>query len=391
VYLGDFEIEGGLRKLTWGRADSFGPLDIINPFDYTELTDMSDVMNLKIARPLLHASYRFGQFSKVEAVFVPSFEAWRFASTGRWTPAQVGEMTGGFAPMFAQLVGATGTAMASPSGSLTADQIAALQAYAGGQLAARMSLSSLTPDTSTLDYVQGGLRFTTTIGSADIGAQYYYGYLPQPAVDMAAFAASMGRTGMALAMATTTAGVDAALAQIAMPKIVYNRYHQVGIDWAQVLLGFNVRAEVAANITGDLKGDDGAVYNPHLAWVLGFDRDLVWGINLNFQVNETITLLHDKIGTVDTEAGTDPTSTRITAMLSRKFLRDELELRGVFIWGIEDGDFLIMPALIWTMDALSLELSSGIFGGDKEGQLGQYGGNGLINNSFIKLGMTYTF
>jgi hypothetical protein len=34
AYFGGFEIEGGLRKLSWGKADSFGPLDIINPLDY---------------------------------------------------------------------------------------------------------------------------------------------------------------------------------------------------------------------------------------------------------------------------------------------------------------------------------------------------------------------
>jgi len=80
AYFGDLEIEGGLRKLTWGKADSFGPLDVINPLDYSELTDLSDLMNLKIARPLIHASYRIGSFSKIEALFVPIFEPLRALS-----------------------------------------------------------------------------------------------------------------------------------------------------------------------------------------------------------------------------------------------------------------------------------------------------------------------
>jgi hypothetical protein len=35
-------------------------------------------------------------------------------------------------------------------------------------------------DTSTLEYFQGGLRFTTTLGPADFGAQYYYGLHSRP-------------------------------------------------------------------------------------------------------------------------------------------------------------------------------------------------------------------
>jgi hypothetical protein len=45
-----------------------------------------------------------------------------------------------------------------------------------------------------------------------------------------------------------------------------------------------------------------------------------------------------------------------------------------------------MPALIWTKDAVTIACSGGIFGGDKEGQLGQY-----HQNNFVKLGLTYTF
>jgi hypothetical protein len=338
----------------------------------------------------MHGSYRFGQFSKIEAVFVPVFEPWHFASEGRWAPAQMSSMMDGFTPALSQLAGAAGMMAAG----LTIEQKTALQAYTGGQLAAQMSgmaaqISGAYPDTTTLDYAQAGLRFTTTIGSADIGAQYYYGWLGQPAIDMSAVATSMQTAGMALATASDNAAVDAALSQITPPKIVYNSYHQIGADWAQVLFGFNVRAELAANITDDPKGDDGAVYNPQLAWSFGFDHDLVWGVNLNLQINETIKLLYDKISDdplLDTEAGTDMTSTRLTAAFSKKFLRDELELRTAALWGIEDGDFLIMPAVIWTRDAIAVEFSCGIFGGDEKGQLGQY-----HDNSFIKLGMKYSF
>jgi hypothetical protein len=80
------------------------------------------------------------------------------------------------------------------------------------------------------------------------------------------------------------------------------------------------------------------------------------------------------------------TSTRVTASLSKKFLRDELELRAAVVCGIEDKDFAVMPALIWAKDDIRFALSGGFFGGDSEGQLGQYKDNG-----FLKISLAYTF
>ena len=178
-------------------------------------------------------------------------------------------------------------------------------------------------------------------------------------------------------------------------EFLYNRYHQLGLDYAQVIYGFNTRAEFAANITGDADGTDGAVYNPSLAWSLGFDRDLFAGVNLNLQVNGTVRLAQDGLGSADfaadggsfdIEGGKDLSSTRVTAALSRKFLRDELEARAALVWDIEDADCLVMPALIWTKDDVKVSCSGGIFGGEEDGQLGQYRGN-----NFVKLGVSYTF
>ncbi|MDR1219209.1 MAG: hypothetical protein LBK73_06310, partial [Treponema sp.] len=229
AYFGKLAVTGGLRKLTWGKADSMGPLDVINPLDFSDLSDLSDMIHLKIARPLIHASFVLGQFSKLEGVFVPSFESGGFASSGPWVSPQMAMIN-----------------------ELPAQNV-------------------IRPDTTTLDYAQAGLRFTTSIaGAADIGAQYYYGRMTTPVVIMT---------------------VDT-------PPVVtfaYNPYHQIGLDYAQVIAGFNLRAEAAANITEDLAGDDGAVHNPSLAWSLGFDRDIFAGINLNLQCNETIRLLDGKI------------------------------------------------------------------------------------------------
>ena len=129
------------------------------------------------------------------------------------------------------------------------------------------------------------------------------------------------------------------------------------------------------------------VYNPSLAWSLGFDSDLFWSINLNLQCNETIRLLEGKITSpLDIEADSDITATRITAALSKKFLRDELELKTALIWEAESGACLIMPALVWAKNDVTVELSAGIFAGSDEGLFGQF-----HDNSFVRAGLKYTF
>jgi hypothetical protein len=374
AYFGPVNIEAGLRKLTWGKADSLGPLDIVNPLDYSDLTGIDDIMAIKIARPLLHVSWNMDNFSKLETVFIPSFAGHRFSLQGRWTPSQFGNMYDSI--MQDVITRATLLAVSNP---------AALSQLLPSLL--NINLSDLTIlDTNKLEYFQTGLRYTTTIGSADIGAQYFYGNLFRPVI-------------------TLTNGVDAFFTDIEsqlasssaapvlhiglLSPVQYNRYHQLGLDYAQVLAGFNLRAEFAVHLTEDLKGDDGAVRNPFIGWSLGFDRDLVWGINANIQCNETIRLLNDKVGdnpALDCEAGTEATATRITARLSKKFLKDNLECKTTAIWDIEDKGCYIIPGIVWTIKDISAELFAGVLAGEESGELGQY-----WKNSFAGISLKYSF
>jgi len=372
AYLKNFEITAGLRKLVWGKADSMGPLDVINPLDYsqvfTEIADSVSLMGVKKARPLVHALFRFGNFSKIEGVFVPWFKPHQIPLTGRWAPSQMEMLTNPPIPASVMI-----PPMPMP-------------------IPLEMTQTITEPETNKIDYAQGGLRFTSTIGSADVGVQYYYGRLPQPAYKLLVYPNIIGFP------MPTKLEVDLNV------DFLYNPYHQIGLDYAQVLFGFNIRAELAANITEDLKGDDGYVYNPSLAWSFGFDRALFLGINLNLQINESIRLMHNKLGNkldtadmmsamsgnanynYDIEGGSPMTATRLTATISKKFLRDQLELRTAFVWGMEDKDFAFFPALIWTKDAFRIAFSGGFFAGGSEGQLGQY-----KDNRFLKISLAYMF
>jgi len=360
VFYGGFDLSAGLKKVAWGKADQFGPLDILNMPDasrmFIEMADNSNLMGVKLANPMIHATYRFGQHSKIEGIFLPSFEIVSMA---------VSSMFSGSNEMLALVSGPISNKW------LPSDMKNLLLMYPKKSDGSINYEGIFIPvDTSGLDYTQAGLRFTTTIGSVDLGMQYFYGRMIQPVVKP---------------------DIDGS-GELSI-NLYFNKYHQIGFDYAQVLAGFNVRAEVAANITEDLKGDDGLIYNPSIGWSLGFDRDLVAGINLNFQANGTVRLFNNNVGVTDfsaghfdIESGSSLTATRITAMLSKKFLRDELELRTAVVWGIEDRDAAVIPALIWTRDDFRAAFSGGFFLGNKEGQLGQY-----KDNNFLKISITYVF
>ncbi|MCL2472970.1 MAG: hypothetical protein FWF26_04760 [Treponema sp.] len=377
AFFGPVTVEGGLRKLSWGKADSFSPLDVVNPLDYTDLTKLSDPPSIKIARPMLHTTWSLGSFTKLEAVFVPWFQGDKFATTGRWTPKQVTDLR---SLIDETLTTTTSEIESSPLPNKT--ELLGEINDIGVSLENSIESGSIYPQTDTLKYAQGGMRFTTSIGSSDFGFQYYFGRLSRPAI-----------TGLNPYGFFTPSAMPPLLtdlhAEALIPYINYNYYHQIAVDYASVVAGFNLRAEAGANITKDLDGKDGTVENPALVWSLGFDRDLFAGINFNLQGTGKVRLFYNEIGDdplLDCEAGSDMSSTRITAKISRKFFRDELELRTIGLWGIEDRDFLVMPGVIWSRNDVSTELSAGFFGGDKNGELGQYRDDG-----FVRVILSYTF
>jgi hypothetical protein len=380
-WIGPVDIELGYRKLTWGKADSFGPLDVINPLDYTDLRNIADIHTVKIARPMAHVSWNIDGFSKLSAVFIPNFTGHRFAQEGRWAPAQYSTTAE---------TAATGIFnRALEKFPAYVSQIGSMYPLISGSFS---GFSLDFPNTGGINYFQTGLRFTSTVGPADIGIQYFYGSLSRPEFSIVGvddFLDDLMIKNVLFFMGSPGAEPYEGNLSLLTPQIKYNRYHQIGLDYAQVLFSFNVRAEFAVHLTTDLKGDDGSVRNPFIAWSLGFDRNLFWGINANIQCNETVRLFNSKVGSnpvLDCEAGTRLTSTRITMRLSKNFFRNELENTVTVIWGIEDMDCYIIPSLVWTVGNFATELSAGVFAGKESGELGQY-----WQNSFVRLGVKHTF
>jgi hypothetical protein len=363
-------LEAGLMRIKWGRADSLGPLDVINPLDYSDLSLMDDPLSIKIPRPLIHGTWNFEDgFSRLRAVFVPGTSGLKYALDGRWLAAST------VADHPRKIITSS-----LPSQLIPRQEEILQMAKTSNMMAMEV------PDYSfNLKYFQAGLRFETQIsGIGDLGGQYFYGRLPRPAYKITGLDALWA--DLMTQPPTPTPTPNTSLVNVTLD---YNPYHQIGADYAGALGPVNLRAELAANITGDYAGTDGAVYNPHLLWSLGLDYLLPQAVTLNVQINETIILFHDKITKLsykDVESETLPTSTRITAYLSRTFLLGELETRFTAVWALEEFGAYLIPALLWTRDELGAELSGGIFLGDTRGELGQY-----RNNSFLRAALTYTF
>jgi hypothetical protein len=404
VFLGPAMLEGGLIKLPWGKADSRGPLNVLNPMDLTDLT-VTDEKEQRIARPMLHATLSLGGFTKLEMAFLPGFEGDRYAWEGRWTQKAIVEQKAAaygmffyganptanaglgdglyysyyqtawstaYAAAYAQAIGVAPTAAAASAAASAAAtaacaaSAASIAAQAATDAGDRVAKLLDYPDTGTLEYAQGGLRFTTEAGPVDLGLQYFYGFLPRPAAnaDPLAFAANGYRV-----------------------PVSYNRYHQAGADFAAALAGFAFRGEVAANLTEDLEGDDPLVYNPEIAFSAGFDRDLFAGLNLNIQYAGSFRLEDGGIvSPYDVEYGTDAFSSDLTAVLSQSLFKDALKIEAVVLWEIDDEDFLVLPSLAYAAGDAEIELSAGIFGGEADGPLGQY-----EDSSFVRTAIRYRF
>jgi hypothetical protein len=323
IFSGQTIIQGGLMRLTWGRADSLSVLDILNPKDSSDLT-LRDEQERKIPVPMLRVNQGLGAGLTAELAYLPWFEGNRIAMSGPWVASQM-----------------------KPFVSATFN----------------------TPATKSFDYGQAGLRLNASLSGFDLGTQYFYGRLTTPYID-------------------TT---DAAMYLLGVPgttiDLGYNPYHQIGADAAFVLGGFNLRLEAGINLTEDSAGTDPLVYNQHIVWSAGFDRDLFAGINLNFQSSGKVRLRHDKITSpLDIESGTDITSTQLAALLSRPFLRDRLKVELLGILGAEKLDYMIEPGLVLSVGDAEIALRGRYFGGDSAGELGQFN-----DKSYISLSSKYKF
>lgn len=180
-------VSGGLKKITWGRADYFSVLDVVNPKDKTQMYFPYEISKLSV--PMFQCAFYAPSDTKIEAVFLPIFEPNLFAVEGTW------------------------------------ERRASSLARAFINDADKTSLTKLlnNQELATLKYAHGGIRLTTTIANShDLGFQYFYGYQKEPLIKK----------------------MDDAFASNYLPL------HNVGLDYGTNIGPVNLKMELSSNIGG---------------------------------------------------------------------------------------------------------------------------------------------
>ena len=88
-YFGNLTLEAGKMKVVWGKGDKLHVLDNFNADDYSDFI-IPDYLDRRISTPMVRGviSLPFANMN-IEGVYTPLLPVDRFATSGRWTPAQV--------------------------------------------------------------------------------------------------------------------------------------------------------------------------------------------------------------------------------------------------------------------------------------------------------------
>lgn len=368
-YLGNFVVQAGKMKVVWGKGDKLHAIDNFNANDYTDFI-IPDYIDRRIAEPMIRVLYNVpkdvGPFSssRFELVWTPTMTADRYASGGKWVPAQVSDLKTSLSKNAVGLIASASepakTIMLSNSSSLA---------------------DNLYPDTNQLKYMQAGARFTTTTGSLDWGLSYYIGRDKR-----ASFDNSKIDSFVSTYLSNGSADDD--------DKFIDYDFLQVfGLEAAKTFGAYNFRAEGAYNLTKDTAGDDPKVHNNSVGWVFGFDRDLPLSeLNMNVQFQGKYILNHDKIndlGVLATESGTFENDNKVVVNISDSWNHGKVKPEVSAVYGFQHYDLIVMPKITWYVsDGLEF-CAKGMYMASYKSDKTEF--EGWHNNGFVQLGAKYTF
>lgn len=156
LYLSKLDLRVGIQKFAWGTLDQFNPTDNLNPWDLRH-PFTTDPLRRKIGIPAVRALVG-SSFSSVlvEAIWMPFYVPFRMPDPGdRWYP-----------PLFESV-----KSYPTPDFGLPIDlpPVNIVQVNTEPDLPPR-----------TFENSDVGVRICRTIGSADIGVSYFYGFDRMP-------------------------------------------------------------------------------------------------------------------------------------------------------------------------------------------------------------------
>jgi hypothetical protein len=379
AYVGKFVISAGKMKEVWGKGDKLHVIDNFNANDYTDFI-IPDYIDRRVSEPMARVTWNAPAGFIIEGVFTPTMTADQFDTDtdSAWCPND-------YKTLVSTLESDMGTTLATYKATADATLIAAsgdttnstyttaLTNYISYlSYVSSFSADDILPDTDSLEYAQAGLRVTRTIGSVDLGASYYYGHYKTVSFDAISYAA----------------GYD--------DYLNYDQKQTFGLEAAGVVSMFNLRSELAYNLTDDTDGDDYAVHNNSIAWLAGFDVDLpINNVNFNIQETGTYILNNDEITDsayesydVDYNSDDNYCINKIVVSLTDSFNHEKIktELNGV--WGIENEEYLIMPKVtVKVADDFDVALSGLYINSENEN--GEF--YGYDDNSYVQVAAKYAF
>lgn len=291
----------GLLKAEWGKGDGVHVVDPLNPIDQSSGIS-GDMNDMKKAELMVKANIYLGMNGLLEIVYKPFFHPYSAAASGRWRISDP-------------------AALPFPVASV--------------------------PDGENGEYWQAAARITGSIGSVDLGALYYYGYMPEPGVYVDF-------------MASET-------------NIFYTQAHLAGVEAAAALGPFTLRTELGFWFTEDTDGDITHLYNNRFVWLGGIDF-MIPGTTLFVSIQEfgQYILDYDGLTVIDVDKAIsydDKAYTNtVVAAVEGSFFKDVIKLRLSGMYVFETQSYMIMPAFFWYIDDnLELSVDGTIFGGEDMG------------------------
>jgi len=392
AYVGNFVISAGKMKEVWGKGDKLHVIDNFNANDYTDFI-IPDYIDRRIAEPMARVTWNAPAGFSIEGVFTPTMTADQFDTDtdSAWCPyadtaatAYTTAYTTAYVTAYTTAIdegadAGTAATTAESAASTSSSYQSALSNYLTYlSYISSFSADDILPDTDSLEYAQAGLRVTGTLGPVDLGASYYYGHYKTVSFDkLKYYYYNLGLT-------------------TSDDYLNYDQKQTFGLEAAGVVSMFNLRSELAYNLTDDTDGDDYAVHNNSIAWLAGFDVDLpINNVNFNIQETGTYILNNDEITdstyeTYDVDYNSDDNYciNKIVVSLTDSFNHEKIktELNGV--WGIENEEYLIMPKVtVKVADDFDVALSGLYINSENEN--GEF--YGYDDNSYVQLAAKYVF
>lgn len=358
-YHGDkYNLLIGKHRTIWGKGDKVHVLDHLNPQDMSDFIN-KDYKDRQIGEDMLKIDRYFrGGNAKIEFIYTPEFNGHRLAddpdsSLGNW-------IINPFADSF------------------ELSDLAAASQYSQTEIINKFEDAVEDEDN------QFGLRFTDSRQGIDYGFSYYNGYFREASYNpqiLNSIDSSDLKSGIS---------ADEFDQLLQKAELHYDEVDIFGFEMAKVIGNINSRLELAYYKTDDSSGDNPAVKNNRIAWVIGGDKNLpISNLNLNIQFTGEKILDDKKIDKIDVDYNKDGdyTTHRAIVKLEDSYSNEKIIPELTWIYNLNDSDYSLEAAVDYELQQdLHLELSHKVFSGDEGTTFGQF-----EDNDFTSLGLRYSF